>query len=590
MAVYSVGPGGLYGIFHSTNFGDGNWTADDPGTCALHPDAFRSGLAASPINSGRLLAVGADDQPGNNRPCLGTADAHGATTWSTLGPGGDSLHMDYRAVAFRSDGTAFIGGDGGIFTSADGGVNWSTLASQRLPAPTLVSFDVSPSSPRYLYMATWDTGLWATTGGPSWVSTQQDTTDIEVDPTNALRAWAAVGGNGVDRFVTVDGGIHFDAFNGDLATSPFGSVMRTNGGSSLLTTHFRAVYSTTVPATLRPSTGVLAPHWSRFPASGTPDFSGIVAGLAVNRPGHGVILAMYAWINRNPDGSLPNKLYVFDPRTFSWRSSGSQFAGAVGRIATTPNGSLAYAITEDNNLWNSSDYGTNWTLVPGNAPSGLTDVLIDPTNPSRVFVGTVHGVYVSTPPGAWSAWNQGLPFRDGTGASISQLRTIVSGGTTYLYAGVVGRGIFRRTITSGPMLDFPLPPLIYRPDPRIMYDPTTGVRLEPDIVVDPELCLACTYVFVREGEIQSLAFDPKRGIVIGASKPRSLAMSSPKKDPLLAVVFAEKGGRFEGCDACAGLAAKGTAVRGLVIENGKLRAVVAAADAAGKGVGAKTSK
>lgn len=445
-------PPGIYGMFHSTNYGDGHWTADDPGTCRVLPDMRFSGLAASPTDNNRLLAVGES----HSQACLST---NGGTTWSTMGPGANSLHLDYRAVVFSSNGTAFIGGDGGIFISTDGGIYWSTIGSLILPAPTLVSFDLSAANPGYLYMATWDTGLWANNGGSYWVSAHQDTTDIEADPTNPLRAWGAVGQNGADRFATVDGGLHFDPINGNLGTSPTGSVTRTNGRTSLLTTHGRAVYSTRMPTTPRPSGGIPVPYWSRFPQSSTPDFSGVVAGLTVNRPGNSVPLIMYAWISRNSDGSLPNKLYVYDSSEDitsiggnTWRSSGGDITStsAVARIGTSPNGRLAYAITDNNNIWTSSDHGAHWTNVTGNAPSGMMDVLIDPTNPSHVFVATTHGICRSITPGVWSDWSRGLPFVDGAGAHVSQLRAIASAGSTYLYAGIQGRGIFRRIITSDP--------------------------------------------------------------------------------------------------------------------------------------------
>ncbi len=444
---------GLYGMFHSTNYGDGHWSADDLGTCAVRPTPRCSALAASPTNSNLLLAGGYSSQA--------CRSIDGGRSWSQLGPGAASLHWDHTAIAFNDSGRAFIGGDGGIAYSTDRDAgSWATKG-MGLHAPTVVSFDISATDPHYQYMATWDTGLWATNGGAAWISTQQDTFDIEADPTNAQLAWAAIGPGGEDRFATVDGGLHFDPFNGNLGSSPSAGRIRTNGRSSLLTAGGRAVFSTTVPATPRPSGGIPAPHWTRWPNARTPDFSGNIAGLTVNRPGDGVQLFVYAWIGRNPDQSPPrNKLYVFDSRSFAWRVSGTRadgteyFPAPILQLATSADGRLAYAITEDNSIFASSDYGESWNSAAGsNPPAEMWDVLIDPTNPSRVFVAAAGGVYQSyqsTTPRVWRNWSLGLPFVNGAGTHFARLRAAASGGTTYLYATVLGRGIFRREITADP--------------------------------------------------------------------------------------------------------------------------------------------
>jgi hypothetical protein len=319
-----------------------------------------SALAASPSDSNILLAGG-----GHGRTVCRSINA--GRRWETIsGPGAASVHADHRAITFGPDGTAYVGGDGGIFSSTDGGANWNSAGNLVLSAPNILSFGVAPKNAAYLYMATWDNGLWANNGGSLWISTQQDTTDIEADPIDPLRAWASIGLGGGDRFATVDGGLHFDPFNGNLGSSASPVVVRSNGAASLLTTNGRAVYSTTVPITPRPAGGIPAPYWSKWPFARTPDFSGTVVGLTLNRPGHGVMLYIYAWTGLNPDGSVPrDKLYVFDSWTFAWRPSGRRADGteyfgptsAISHVETSADGRLAYVITWDSSMYASSDYG-----------------------------------------------------------------------------------------------------------------------------------------------------------------------------------------------------------------------------------------
>lgn len=443
---------GLYGFFHTTNFGVGRWIADDPGTCAVRPDAIMSALAASPTDSNILLAGGGSGA----QMCR---SSNGGLRWDPIGPGARAVHADHRAIAFGPDGTAHIGGDGGIFSSNDGGVTWNSAGNLLLNAPNVLSFDVSAANPAYLYLANWDNGLWANNGGSFWVSTQQDTTDIEADPTNQLRAWASIGSGGGDRYATVDGGLNFDPFNGNLPSSSSAALVRTNGGSSLFTSSGRAVYTTNMPATLRPSTGIPAPRWTKWPNARTPDFAGTVEGLTVNRPGRGVLLCIYAWTGLNPDQTVPReKLYVFDSRTFAWRLSGRRTDGteyftterAIRHVATSASGQLAYVVFWDDSIYASADHGTTWENISATAPPGVWDVLIDPADNSRVFVATRGGVFQSITPRVWRNWSLGLPFVNGTGAHVVQMRTATSAGTTYLYAAVQGRGVFRRDITSDP--------------------------------------------------------------------------------------------------------------------------------------------
>ena len=190
--------------------------------------------------------------------------------------------------------------------------------------------------------------------------------------------------------------------------------MRMNGRSSLFTNHLNAIYSTTVPATPRPSGGIPVPTWIRFPSASTPDFSGIVAGFTVNRPPRNALLVLYAWIYRAADHTLPNKLYVYDSSEAAitiggdggWRPVGAEFPSPsqVVHLSTSANGQLAYATTEDNSILMSSYYGRQWSNVTGNAPADITDILIDPADPTRVFVATSHGVYRSVTRGVWEAW------------------------------------------------------------------------------------------------------------------------------------------------------------------------------------------
>ncbi|MDX2030539.1 MAG: BACON domain-containing carbohydrate-binding protein [Blastocatellia bacterium] len=123
-------------------------------------------------------------------------------------------------------------------------------------------------------------------------------------------------------------------------------------------------------------------------------------------------------------------------------------SGYVSWIAFDPsNRDIAYATYSNfggKHVWRTSDAGLSWQAIDGSGPGALPDlpvncILVDPTNPQRLYLGTDLGVFVSPDGGAtWAVENNGF-----ANVMVESISFVSTGGTTWLYAFTHGRGVWR---------------------------------------------------------------------------------------------------------------------------------------------------
>jgi hypothetical protein len=162
----------------------------------------------------------------------------------------------------------------------------------------------------------------------------------------------------------------------------------------------------------------------------------------------------------NPNNVLAGTLDGFIHRTNIGLSSDENtvwpFAqprdGFVSSLTFDPaDASTAYAtystfntIPPDRHVYKSTDAGATWVGIDGAGVTGLPDVpihsiVVDPTNPSRLFVGTDLGVFVTLDGGAnWARENSGF-----ANVATEWLTTNGSAGTINIFAFTHGRGVWR---------------------------------------------------------------------------------------------------------------------------------------------------
>ena len=127
--------------------------------------------------------------------------------------------------------------------------------------------------------------------------------------------------------------------------------------------------------------------------------------------------------------------------------------GFVSSVAFDPsNRDVAYATYSTfggKHVWRSLDGGINWQPIDGTGNQSIPDIpantiVVDPSNPQRLYVGTDIGVFVTIDGGAnWSVENTGF-----ANAPVESLSTSIVNGVPYLFAFTHGRGVWRVPMTS----------------------------------------------------------------------------------------------------------------------------------------------
>jgi hypothetical protein len=109
-------------------------------------------------------------------------------------------------------------------------------------------------------------------------------------------------------------------------------------------------------------------------------------------------------------------------------------------------------------LWRSGDGGSSWQPMDGSGDSALPDipvhsVVVDPTDPQRLYLGTDLGVFTSQDGGEhWAVENTGFA------TAVTEALALGSdaAGTPWLFAFTHGRGAFK--VALGPELAAPRAP------------------------------------------------------------------------------------------------------------------------------------
>ena len=323
----------------------------------------------------------------------------GGVRWTSLN-NNYAVTQFYHGVPYP-DGTSYVGGtqDNGTLRGTDaGGINgWREVYGGD---GGFVAVD--PNDPSVVYAE--NTGLSikkSFDGGANFRSMSQGITEPQknflfitpflMDPTNAQRLWT--GGQYIWR--TVDGANEWAAAGVPIAGNAKNKV------SSL----------------------AVAPSDANFMLVGTSQ--GYI---------HRTNTALTADANTVWPAEIPRNGYV------SW-------------VAFDPhNPSLAYATYSTfggAHVWRSLDAGATWTGIDGSGATGLPDIpvhsiIVDPSNTSRLYIGTDLGVFVSTDGGArWAVENTGF-----ANVVVESLALNTVGGVTSLYAFTHGRGAWRVAVNN----------------------------------------------------------------------------------------------------------------------------------------------
>ena len=428
--------------------------------------AFDLAMTAPP-NSNSLVVGGVYD--------FATNAVNGkSTSWSQLN---GSIHPDNHALVSISATRWFIGNDGGLYTTGDAGATVSDLNTN---LATIQFYSATPDNahPGTFLAGAQDNGVSKTTGGGNWSFIESgDGGYTAVNPLVSNQYFFEY--QGVDLERSDDGG------------NSFTQILDVNGPHNL-----------SVPAA--PTTETVLPakfgghrrrhhrHHDHQPDAGADDGGadsgevddGFVKPFALVPPNYAQALYAIDAVWRGPtnptsinagwtaispgwggnivdveiDPTNPSNIYAINDSGQLWKTTNgsattptwtnviaSSFPGQPTAVGIVPgNTSTLYVTTlgyGHPNVYRTINGGTTWTSISGNLPSvPVNTIIVDPTTPSNLYIGTDIGVFVATDGGSggasevWSRYGSGLP-----NVAVFQLK-LSTGTTPLLVAATFGRG------------------------------------------------------------------------------------------------------------------------------------------------------
>ncbi len=473
---------GLYAVFRSTD-GGGTWTARVRNTdstklntvllsnpiiaffteCTgskieafVNQGWYDNVIAVDPLDSNRVWAGGIDLFRSDD----GGANWGIASHWWADPSASVYCHADQHAIVFHpgyngtTNKTMYVGNDGGLFVTADAraatgtgdiavcnqisSVPWSNL-NNGYGVTQFYHGAPYPNGATYFGGAQ-DNGVTrGSDGGPNaWTTLLGgDGGYVAVDPTNTNVLYVENILLSIQK--STDGGATFaDAITGIA--------------ESFLDFSFIAPFVMDSSNPQRLWTGGLYMWRTTDGAANWSQASDIVAGL-------GTVTAI-AVAPTNPNNVLAGTQDGLIHRTNIGLTSNENTAwpfaqprdGFVSALTFDPaNANTAYAtystfnsIPADRHVYKSTDAGATWVGIDGAGGTGLPDIpvhslIVDPTNSSRLYVGTDLGVFVTLDGGAnWARENTGF-----ANVATEALAINGSAGARSIFAFTHGRGAWR---------------------------------------------------------------------------------------------------------------------------------------------------
>ena len=364
------------------------------------------------------------------------------------------VHADHHAIVFHPDfngGTnqvMLVGTDGGIFRSDN--ARAQTAAGDRAPcSPETSKISWAPINNNYAVTQFYHGAV--TADGTGYLGGTQDNGVILGSDPAGTNGWREVltgdGGyaaiapdrpnvmyamtSGLSLSKSVDGGQKFNPATTGIINSGFKFIVplvMDPSNSDRLWLGGRALWRT--------RNGAL--FWSQA----SPEFSSSVTAIAVAPTDANFVAA----------GTETGTIYLNSVGLNS--DAGSAWAptrprsGYVSSVAFDPTNRdviyATYSTFDGEHVWRSVDGGTYWQSIDGAGANALPNLpinslVVDPTNPARLYLGTDAGVFVSTDGGL----NWAIELTGFANAPVESLTLGRYAGRAYLFAFTHGRGVWR---------------------------------------------------------------------------------------------------------------------------------------------------
>jgi uncharacterized repeat protein (TIGR01451 family) len=258
--------------------------------------------------------------------------------------------------------------ENGIARSTNSGVSWTALTAQGLAAP-VNRLVIDPTNTQILYAAT-SAGIYKSTDGGDHFTAMNSglnltfTRILAIDPVTPTTLYTVTFSNFV--FKTIDGGSNWTASNITGVNTINNLLVDPNTPSIIYAATNRGVYKSA-------NSGA---NWAAsFPSTNS------VNALAIDKTNNLLYAASVAGVFKSADSAV-------------------DWSNITGNLPTTPsqvvpdltNTSVLYLSGSSLSVYKTIDGGSNWTLSNTGYPqSPINSLVVDPSNSTRLFIGTSSG-------------------------------------------------------------------------------------------------------------------------------------------------------------------------------------------------------
>ena len=419
-------------IQHASRAEQGTYRSEDGGDSwqrvnGLDPrPMYYSEIFIDPSNSERVYVLGTSAYKSEN----------GGRSFSQIAqaPTYDvGVHADHHALWIDpgDPNHLYLAGDAGLWETYDRGVNFRKI--NNLPIGQFYAIGVDNRDPYYVYGGMQDNHSWM---GPSetrrWIGILNDDWQQtgfgdgmyqQVDPTNHRYVYANSNGGGYYRLDPETGDMldirprapegepryRWDWVSPSLVSQHDASVVYLGGNRLFISRDRGSSWTRTEDLSRRQDRGefeLMGVRGTEIDISrndGTSSYGEIV--VLAESPLDPQVL----WVGTD-DGNLQ----VSRDGGLTWTERSANVPGVpdgtyVSRIVASRSGSAVAYVAFDAHrdgdfepyVFRTTDFGETWTSLAGGLPSGSVNSLVEhPDNPNLLFVGTEHGLFVSTTAGA----------------------------------------------------------------------------------------------------------------------------------------------------------------------------------------------
>lgn len=425
-------------IYKSTN-GGVNWaaTGTTPASLTNGQAWYDISCAIDPKNANNVIVGGLDCYKSTN----------GGTSWTKIsnwvGTTGQYVHADQQIITWNSLNQVLIGSDGGIHFSADGGTTISDR-NTGLRIKQFYSVAVHPTSTNYFLAGAQDNGVHQLNSAGlsnSVEVTGGDGAFVQIDQNQPQYQWGSYVYNQYRR--STDGGSTWSAINISSSAGRFINPIDYDDVNNIM-------YCSG-------ATGAFY-RWSTAQTGSTA--TSVAMSLLGTRTVSAIKVSPYTsnlvFFGGGVSGSVPVLIKAVNANatpTFTDLIAGKGVGAASSNISCielgTSDQNMIVVLSNYgvDNVWVSSNGGSNWTAIDGNLPDmPVRWAMFYPGDNTKAIIATETGVWqTSLINGASTVWDPETGFPN---VRTDMLQYRASDGL--LAAATHGRGIFTATLATTP--------------------------------------------------------------------------------------------------------------------------------------------